>query len=111
MPKKKRFLIDTCTDLWTGGPNTRAFGRGSRGDFRGVFGGHGGMDGNVSVSSGSKITTSTLPPLPASAPYPEGTGAQVPYTEHATRGTIGRRVTVLANHHVIQYLPVIKIFQ
>lgn len=106
---KKNVLLDTCIDFSTGGPNTREFGGRSRGDFRGGFRGRGGMDGNVSVSSGSD--TSNLPPLPASAPFPEGTGKKVSYTEHIARGTIGRRITVFANHHAIECLPGIKVYQ
>jgi hypothetical protein len=105
----KRNLLDICTDFSTGSFNTRGRGGGSRGGLQRGSGGRGGLDGNESISSGS--SASQLPPLPASAPFPEGTGAEIPYVEHTSRGTTGRQIMVLTNHHVIQCLPVIKIYQ
>jgi hypothetical protein len=85
-----------------GGGFNRGRGDGNRGDF-----GRDGREGN----RGNKPFISKLPPLPTTAPFPEGTGGEVPYPNVDVRGKIGKKALFLVNHHTIETLPVIKIFQ
>ena len=51
-----------------------------------------------------------LPDLPNTIPVPES-GRLLGLKQHGDRGTLGRPVKLIANHFVIQSLPVVKTFQ
>lgn len=86
----------------TGGGFNRGRNDGNRGGS-----GHDGRGG----SSGNMPFKSKLPPLPTTAPFPEGAGGKVPYPNMDIRGKIGKKARFLVNHHAIETLPIIKIFQ